>query len=131
MTAIQAQLAGNFTPARHNRRRWVLGALFAVVLGIGVIQTAALFADDAPKPILAMRDHQLIATGILRVALSEDVAPAGRSRPSVGPRQRSTDGAECRAFAGRPALDGAVSGTACLIDGEWRVTEVRQSAPTR
>ena len=112
--------------ARPNRRRWLLGALFAITLCFGLFQTAALFADDEPTPILSMRGNHLVATGVLRVALSEKAAPAGRSRPVVGPRQRNGDGTECRRFAGRPDVDGAVAGTACMIEGDWRVTEVRQ-----
>lgn len=126
MTAIQAQLAGTFDPARPRRRRWLLGALFTAILIPGLIWTTSLFADDEPTPIISMRGHHLVATGILRVALIEDTPPAGRFRPVVGTRQRNADGNECRRFAGRPDVDGAVTGTACLIDGDWQVTEVRQ-----
>lgn len=126
MTAVQAQLAGNFDLGRPRRRRWLLGALFALVLVAGLFQTAALFADDEPTPVLSMRGNHLVATGILRASLFEDAVPGNRSRPVVGPRQRSVDGVECRRFAGRPDRDGAVTGTACLIEGDWRIIEVRQ-----
>ena len=114
------------TPRAPALRRWLFLAIFLALLVAGFVQILALFADDTPRPPLRMRGSQLIASGTLSTALHQpDAAPLERA-PTVGPRTRNADGRECRSFAGRPAVEGSITGTACLIDNAWHVVDLRQ-----
>lgn len=127
-TAIESQesspaLAGGKSPAL---RRFAFGFLFAGLLLIGLIQLAALFADDEPTPILQMRERQLVPSGMLLHALRQPELPANWHGPAVGPTFRNAEGAECRRFAGRATEEGPISGIACVGEGEWRVVDLHQ-----
>lgn len=110
----------------HLLRRAAFALLFAGLLLIGLVQLAALFADDEPTPPLRMNGANLIASGMLSFALHQQDGAKLERAPAVGPRVRDAQGATCRRFAGRPAVEGAVTGTACLIENEWRIVDLHQ-----
>lgn len=108
------------------KRRLLLGAIFLALLVAGLVQLLALFADDEPAPTLRMRGGNLIASGMLSHALHQPDDAGLERGPTVGPRTRDPSSATCRRFAGRPAVEGPVTGSACLIAGEWRIVDLHQ-----
>ncbi len=122
--------AGNIVEAapparRPARRRWLLGATFVMLLLVGLFQTMILIADG-DNPILHMDGRSLVASGPLETALRDGFAAQVSNGPQAGERFRNAAGTECRRFAGRPAVEGPIAGTACMVDGEWRIVELRQ-----
>ncbi len=125
-TAVSHPEARAAAPRPSARRRWLFGLFVAALLVVGLFQTLIIFADDEPTPPLRMAGTHLVASGMLSYALHQPDAASLERAPAVGPRSRDADGRECRRFAGRADVEGTIAGTACLIEGEWRVVDLRQ-----
>ena len=62
-----------------------------------------------------------MASGRLQQVLNDPSTAGGEHGPTVGKDFTDKAGRSCRPFA-----QGAIDGTACRIEGEWRVIEMRQ-----
>jgi hypothetical protein len=112
-------------PVRRTRPQW---ASLAATLVVGVIIGAALLRSSASDaPVTSSRDGQLLASGALSQALSDQLASTQTAEAPVkiGVSFKSKAGAYCRTFT----LNGstALAGLACRDHDVWRVQELTQS----
>lgn len=112
------------TPARSGwlrglRKRWVRWTAALAVMGFGVFITLSIWAE--PGSPVAFHGGRLMASGRLQQVLNDPSAAGGEYGPTVGKDFTDKAGRNCRPFA-----QGAIDGTACRIDGEWLVIEMRQ-----
>lgn len=112
------------TPARSGwlhslRNRWVRWAAALAVVWFGIFITLSIWAE--PGSPVAFHGGMLMASGQLQQALNDPSVAGGEHGPTVGKGFTDKAGRSCRPFT-----QGAVDGTACRIEGEWRVIEMRQ-----
>jgi hypothetical protein len=112
------------TPARPAwvqtlSNRWVRWTAALAVLWFGVFITLSIWAE--PGSPVAFHGGKLMASGRLQQALNDPSVAGGEYAPTVGKDFTDKAGRSCRPFA-----QGAINGTACRIDGEWHVIEMRQ-----
>lgn len=101
------------------RKRWVRWVAALAVLWFGVFITLSIWAE--PGSPVAFHGGRLMASGRLQQVLNDPSAGGGENSPTVGKDFTDKAGNSCRPFT-----QGVVDGTACRIEGEWRVTEMRQ-----
>jgi hypothetical protein len=101
------------------RNRWVRGAAALASLAFGVFITLSIWAE--PGSPVVVDGSKLVASSRLHQVLNDPSLATREGNPSVGARFTDTSGHSCHPFA-----QGTVNGTVCQIEGDWRVTEVRQ-----
>ncbi|MCA1199682.1 hypothetical protein K9B35_17075 [Sphingomonas sp. R647] len=101
------------------RNRWVRGAAALAVLAFGVFITLSIWAE--PGSPVVVDGSKLVASSRLHQVLNDPSLATREGNPSIGARFTDKSGHSCHPFA-----QGTVNGTVCQIEGDWRVTEVRQ-----
>lgn len=104
---------------RLGKSRWVLGGAIAAALVLGLFM-----AGDYPRGAsFTARDGQIIASGPLEDALTNQLASASDERPvRILLSFRSGEGRYCRGFE-----TGATAGIACREGGDWTVVRTQAS----
>lgn len=123
---------GNVIPLRRKvPSHWTLPqwASLAASLVLGVIIGQAMLRSGSPGAPITTRDGQLLASGTLAHALSEQLASA-QAEPTpvqIGVSFKSKAGTYCRTFTIR---ESTLSGLACRQKDDWHVQVLAQSTPT-
>jgi hypothetical protein len=124
---------GNVIPLRRKarpRRAWPQWASIAASLVIGVIIGQAMLHGTGGAPVTS-RDGQLIASGVLSRALSEQLASAQATDQTpvrIGFSFKSKAGDYCRTFTLHEST--AFAGLACRQHDDWRVEVLAQATST-
>lgn len=121
---------GNVIPLRRKappRRVWPQWASVAASLVIGAFIGQAVLRTVGAGPITS-KDGQLLASGVLSHALSDQLASAQTQDTPVriGVSFKSKDGDYCRTFAVREST--TLAGLACREHEDWHVQVLTQSA---
>lgn len=101
------------------RNRWVRWGAALAVLWFGVFITLSIWAE--PGSPVVFHGERLMASGRLQAVLDGRSEGHNEYGPTAGERFTDKAGRDCRPFT-----QGAVEGTACQVEGEWRVIETRQ-----
>jgi hypothetical protein len=122
---------GNVIPLRRKqppRRAWPQWATLAATLVIGVVIGQALLRMPVTGVPVISRNGQVLASGALAQALSEQLASTQTpdSPVKIGVSFKSKAGAYCRSFTLRDP--GTLAGLACRDHDDWRVQTLAQSA---
>lgn len=104
---------------RGMRSRWVRWGAAAAVLWLGIFITLSIWAE--PGSPVAFHGERLVASGRLQQVIRDPSSADREGGPRVGKAFADKAGRDCRSFT-----QGAVDGTVCRIEGEWRVIEMRQ-----
>jgi hypothetical protein len=120
---------GNVIPLRRKvppRRTWPQWASVAASLIIGVIIGQALLRGAGSGPVTS-RDGQLLASGVLARALSEQLASAQTDQTPVqiGLSFKSKAGDYCRTFTVHEST--TLAGLACRQHDDWHVQVLAQT----
>jgi len=112
------------TPVRSGwrgalRNRWVRLPAALALLAFGVFITLSIWSE--PGSPVVVDGSKLVASSRLHQVLNDPSLATREGNPSVGARFTDTSGHSCHTF-----VQGTVNGTVCQIEGDWRVTEVRQ-----
>lgn len=124
---------GNVIPLRRKappRRAWPQWASLVACLVVGIIiGQAFLRMPSGDAPVTTARNGQLLASGSLARALSDQLAgtQAPDAAVKLGVSFKSKAGAYCRTFA-IPSESTALSGLACRDHDDWRVQLLTQSS---
>ena len=121
---------GNVIPLRRRqppRRAWPQWATLAATLVIGVVIGQALLRMPTTGMPVISRNGQVLASGTLAQALSEQLASTQTpdSAVKIGVSFRSKAGAYCRTFTLHDS--GTLAGLACRDHDDWRVQTLAQS----
>ncbi len=100
-------------------KRWVRWGAALAVIWFGIFITLSIWAE--PGSPVAFHGDRLVASGRLQAVLDGRSERQTEHGPTAGKGYTDKAGRDCRAFT-----QGAVDGTACQIEGEWRVIEIRQ-----
>ncbi len=124
---------GNVIPLRRKpppRRALPQWVALAASLILGVLIGQALLRTSGSGGPVTSRDGQLLASGVLAQALSDQLAgaPAQDSPVRIGMSFKSKDGDYCRTFALREST--TLAGLACRRSDDWRVQVLAQGGPT-
>lgn len=122
---------GNVIPLRRKappRRVWPQWASVAASLVAGALIGQAVLRTLGAGPITS-KDGQLLASGMLSRALSDQLASAQTQDTPVriGVSFKSKDGDYCRTFAVHEST--TLAGLACRQHEDWHVQVLTQSAP--
>lgn len=101
------------------RTRWVRLPAALAVLAFGIFITLSIWAE--PGSPVVVDGSKLVASSRLHQVLNDPSLATREGNPSIGARFTDKSGHSCHPFA-----QGTVNGTVCQIEGDWRVTEVRQ-----
>jgi hypothetical protein len=123
---------GNVIPLRRKtppRRAWPQWASIAASLAIGVIIGQAILRGTGNAPVIS-RDGQLLASGVLAQALSEQLASAQTDQAPVqiGLTFKSKAGDYCRTFTLHEST--TLAGLACHQHDDWHVQALAQTPST-
>ena len=103
------------------------GRRIAVALGVValVVGSQVIMSDssDDYAPVL-YSDGDVIVGGLIENVLDERDGADIEGGPTAGETFETEQGVPCRTFQ-----QGDVKGTACDLESEWRVIELRQSVP--
>ena len=89
------------------------------MIWFGIFITLSIWAE--PGSPVAFHGDRLVASGRLQAVLDGRSEGRGDHAPTAGKGYTDKAGRDCRPFT-----QGAVDGTACRVEGEWRVIELRQ-----
>jgi hypothetical protein len=122
LAAAREKRASTSTARSWSWREW---SAMAATLVLGILISVAFRGGSASLP-LAARNGEMIATGELRTALTEQLSQAGAAGASVQINLsiRTAEGGVCRSFA----LSAGQAGLACRKADNW-VIEVMSASP--
>jgi hypothetical protein len=124
---------GNVIPLRRKtppKRAWPQWASLAASLVVGAFIGQALLRTSGGSGPIVSHDGQLLASGVLAHALSDQLAGAQSEDTPVriGVSFRSKGGDYCRTFSMHEAT--TLAGLACREHDDWHVQVLAQSVPT-
>jgi hypothetical protein len=122
--------AGNVVPLRSRpapRWSWPQWGAIAASLAVGVLSGALLLRPGSGSGPIVTRNGQMLASGVLSSALSNQLASTQPPDAPVhiGVSFRTGDGTYCRTFALRERQ--ALAGLACHERGSWQLQVLARS----
>lgn len=117
LDAPESAAQSRWMPGLGNR--WVRWTAALAVVWFGVFITLSIWAE--PGSPVAFHGGKLMASGRLQQVLNDPSVARGENGPTAGKDFTDKAGNSCRPFT-----LGVIDGTACRINGEWRVIETRQ-----
>ena len=122
----------NVVPLRHrqtHRSIWPQWAAIAASLIVGLIVGRLMLVRPVDSGPIATRGGQLLASGALAAALTDQLASARTAADPVriGVSFRSKSGQYCRTFA--LASPAAIAGVACRAADGWQVGALARTQP--
>lgn len=118
MTATILDTGASARPSTRRVRALLRYAAALVVMLFGLFMALSFWAEPG-SPIVS-EDGALIAGGRLEETLYDPSLSGRDTRPTLSAPFRD-GGRDCRRFA-----DGGITGTACQVEGDWRVIEMKQ-----